>query len=301
MCERSIEVAAIQQIVHLQAHWPARIDLAGRPPTTFDALVEHLRPAFPGVDDAAAAALATFCRLYAGSVLLQDRVLDGDVPRAKIGVTALTVSALQYEAYRVLHGLFPPEARFWDRFRTCLAAHVRAFLVEDEFRAGRPLAELTEERAIELAIGKHALAKTIVAGLVEASGREELLAPVGAAVDAVAVAFQMHDDLEDWRLDLATRSPSLLLARLPPSLTGPVASEADWPRVVDRLARHVYRGGHASHVLRVARRYLAAVDLAAIAGTGWAAVVRCLRDRCDRMLAVIDEAGAGSAPSQRRA
>lgn len=286
MSHGSFDHAVDRELDALQQGWPSSIDLRWTPRSTFDSLVWQFLPAFPEVGRDDAEALGRFCRLFAGSILLQDRLLDGDFRDREVGIASMRIVAMQHDAYRALHALYRHDAPFWDRFRDHLGAYARAFVEEDSFRHGRSRAEFTEATGLSLAIAKHGVAKVIVAALVESSGRDHLIEPLCASIDGVAVAFQMHDDLEDWRLDLWTRTPSILLSRLPEAVwDGPV--DGDWPRFHDRVARHVYRGGHAEHVLRLA---LAALTGAVPTGTPaipWQGVIAGLRARCERMLGTL--------------
>lgn len=284
-----LDHAVEAQLALLEARWPAALPLRWSPRSSFDALVTHLLPAFPEVTSDQAEALGRFCRLFAGSILLQDRLLDGDFRDSEVAVSSMRIVAMQHEAYRALHTMLPPEALFWARFREYLIAYADAFVIEDGFRRGRSPSELTTELGLSIAIAKHGVAKTIVAALVELSGRDVLLEPLCRSVDAVAIAFQMNDDLEDWRLDLWSRTPSILLARLPVEVwQGP--ADGDWSTFLERrVARHIYRAGHASFVLELARDALASVDLSGLPAMPWTTMIAALSARCDRMLATIEQ------------
>lgn len=291
MMTQLVNTGVIEQMVErdldaLQRTWPATIDLRWTPRSTFDALVYQFLPAFPEVNGDAVVMLARFCRLFAGSILLQDRLLDGDFHAREVGPASMRVFAMQYEAYRALHSLYRHDARLWSRFHDYLVAYAGAFLEEEQFRNGRPLAELTEPAGLAIAKAKHGIAKTIIAALVESSGRDDLLGPLCSSIDAVAVALQMHDDLEDWRLDLWGNTPSILLARLP-ATTWTRADRDDWPSFCKYVARLIYGGGAATHVLQLALDALENDDLTGLPVMPWHQVVAGLIARCRRMVSTI--------------
>ena len=60
----------------------------------------------------------------------------------------------------------------------------------------------------------------------------------------------MWDDLQDWKEDLQQGTPSLLLARLVSERPARLEGEAGRD-VIKQLARELYYGGHARHVLEL--------------------------------------------------
>jgi hypothetical protein len=288
---RLVDTSATEQAVErdldaLQHSWPSPIDLRWSPRSMFDTLIYQFLPAFPEVTGDTVVVLARFCRLFAGSILLQDRLLDGDFHAREVGPASMRVFAMQHEAYRALHSLYRPDARLWSRLHDYLVAYAGAFLEEDRFRNGRLLGELTEPLGLAIAKAKHGIAKSIVAALVESSGRDDLLAPLCSSIDAVAVALQMHDDLEDWRLDLWGNTPSILLSRLP-AVTWTRADRDDWPGFCKYVARLIYGGGAATYVVQLALDALESTDLTGLPAIPWHQVIAGLIARCRRMRCTI--------------
>jgi squalene-hopene/tetraprenyl-beta-curcumene cyclase len=99
----------------------------------------------------------------------------------------------------------------------------------------------------------------VPAGLVELAGDDRLLEPLVQVIDAFNQAAQMWDDLQDWRDDLRHGIPSLLVGRIAAEPPPRDLDAAAWKALGDRLARDVYYGGHAFHVIDLA---LAALDRA---------------------------------------
>lgn len=284
------EEAVNEKIATLQKNWAEGLSLLHSVRTTFDTLVEYFLPAFPEITTCQAESLAVFCRLYAGSVLLHDSVLDGSGSSCQLSLASMRVGVMQYEGYRILHSLFPANAPYWDLFQKYLAAHSSAFIQEQSFREGRPISEFTEQVGLSIAIGKHSLAKSIIAALVELSGRRELLQPLCLSLDGVATAFQMYDDLEDWRMDLETGSPSILLSRLP----GRIPPESETERILffRQMAKEIYGRGHAIHTLHIALSSLRKCNSEHLSALQipWTDLSITITHRCESMIHQIEQA-----------
>ena len=108
-------------------------------------------------------------------MLQQDHLLDDTCPLTEVGLASMCIMAMNAEATQILHRLFPPLARFWDRHRAYLADHARAFVVEQDFRRGRrAFAEYTEEIALHAAADKIGLARIVIAALAESRRRRSI-------------------------------------------------------------------------------------------------------------------------------
>jgi hypothetical protein len=241
---------AASSMARLQGAWPAPVALQFEGVSSFYDLPACFLPAFPGVREADVDALFVFSRLFASAILLQDGLLDGDCSPADVPLATMRVMAIHAEATRVLVELFPPRAAFWDRYHSYLAEHARAFVQEQRYGHGGPLRCMGEREALAIASDKHGTVKTIVAALVELTGREELLAPLCAAVEGMGIGMQMADDVEDWEKDMRRGRASLLLARTLGDWPGAL-DEAAWREARTRVARRVYYRGHARHVLEL--------------------------------------------------
>jgi squalene-hopene/tetraprenyl-beta-curcumene cyclase len=238
-----------QDVARLGQRWPALVALSQGPRSNYFALPVSLATLFPGVAPDRAHSFALACRLLAGSILSQDRIVDGGSGDAALSLRSM---ALQAESYQQFHRLFAPEARFWERLQQYLAEYAGACLEEQRFVSGqRPWSEYTESVGLGIVKGKNAVARTVPAGLVELAREEHLLEPLLNVIDGFNVATQLWDDLQDWKEDLRRGVPSILLARV--VRERPVALEEEqWKQRSEHLAREIYYGGHASHVLRMA-------------------------------------------------
>jgi squalene-hopene/tetraprenyl-beta-curcumene cyclase len=281
-------LAAAAIVEQLQARWPLEIALLNSRSSKYYALPYLLIEAFPALRLDDVQPLVVFSRLLAGSILLHDELVDrAETPRA---VTSLRVMAMQAEAYRVAHALFPPAARFWDRLREDLAEYASACLEEQRFVAGgRPLGDYTEALALRIAMGKTRLARSVVAGLVELAQDDAPFVSLGQILDEMHKAMQLLDDLQDWKEDHRRGTPSLVLSRIGAPRTGS-GDEAEQRCTTTRLARELYYGGHAAYVLDLALAALAAADAhrAAFPGLAVFGLVDALRRRCQLLRIDID-------------
>jgi squalene-hopene/tetraprenyl-beta-curcumene cyclase len=286
-----IDVAATEDILtSLQRRWPDEIALRSGIPSEYYRTPFHLLAAFASLTPASVMPLALFCHLYAGSIFLQDKLIDGEAKHSDVAALSLRVMAMQAEAYHVLHQLFPPSATFWARFRVYMADYAAACLEERRFATGaRPFREYTEDIGLMIAVGKNGLARSVVAAMVDLAGDERMLDPLLEIINAFNKATQMLDDLQDWKVDLKRGAPSLLLARVishPPR----DLDDAAWRRVTARVARELYYDGHVSYVVGLA---LACLDAAerlkpTLPGLGLYGTIAILRRRCEALRQDLD-------------
>jgi squalene-hopene/tetraprenyl-beta-curcumene cyclase len=274
----------------LQAGWPSVVKIDLRADVSIYDFHPYLfAPAFSGLEARQVESLAVAARLFASCMFLSDAAIDGPAEAAFGSIAPLQAVAMQFEAYRLLNELFPGGSRFWERFGGYLRDLAEACVVEAEFGSGRrPWRSFTEDVAKEVAIKKAAIAKASIAGLAGLAGVAGPSAALDSAVDHYNVAYQMFDDLGDWKKDLRRRQPSLLLARLLPD-DGPFGADALNPEQIGGIARKLYYEGHAGHVLRVALGQLAEADaaLGQIPAVPFADAVAGLRRRCQDLEADI--------------
>ncbi|HSM52382.1 MAG TPA: hypothetical protein VLA75_13360, partial [Thermoanaerobaculia bacterium] len=276
---------------HLQECWPGAVQLG----ITTRASIYHSYPhlflgAFPALDAAAVEPLCVAASLFADSLFVADDLMDEDATDRDTTTNVVRVQAMQFEGYRILHGLFPAGARFWDYFRDYLALYAAACIDERRFaQPGADWSELTQPLALGIARGKSSLAKFVVAGLAELAHDEQPVAPLTRALDRYYIARQMIDDLSDWRQDLARGYPSLLLSRV---AAGELAGLAP-PELAERseeVGRALYGAGHARHVVQVALHALTEGEALArpVPDLLWHRVTARLRGRCETLLGELE-------------
>lgn len=289
-------IAASQQpLPALQERWPRDVELGiatEAPGSIYHGYPYLFLGAFPSLarTPERVEPLALACRLFADSLFVADDVMDEDPTNRERSANVLRIQAMQFEAYRLLHRLFPPEARFWERMQTYLAVYARACLDEKHFAAPRTgWVDLSEAAALSIARGKSSLAKFAVAGLAELDGDESPLEPLIGALGRYYVARQMVDDLTDWREDLRRGSPSLLLARVA-AMEFPGEGKEELMRQLDRTSRAIYFGGHGRYVLDRALGVLAsAMRLSApYPDLPWQRLLAKLETHCRHLLDDLD-------------
>jgi hypothetical protein len=274
------------EIARLQEKWPRAIALDCEVHTDFYALPWYLLEAFPALTATRVRPLMVACRLFFGSILLQDKLLDGGAGVNDGGSRSMRILAMQAEAYGILRTLFPSSAAFWRRLDEYLVEHAAVWLEEQSFVSrGRPCSEYSEALGIRVAIGKNGIVRLAAAGLAELANDDDLLPTLLEALNGFSVAVQMWDDLEDWKDDLRRGCPSVLLSRLALDASAEV-SDQDGTRGVKRIAREIYYGGRARHVLTLALHYLAPANelWARFPRLAWRPIVDDLRRRCESTL-----------------
>lgn len=220
--------------------------------TIYDAYPYLFRSAFPQVEREALKRLALAGRFFASGSILFDKAMDGNPHRP--GANILRGQLAMAEGFGTLVEIFPGDSAFWPRFRDLFHEFTSACEDELGFSERRtPWSAFTLDRALQIAVGKTALAQATVHGLDCLSGMEERR--VERLLDSVRnyyIGRQIWDDVCDWKEDLRAGTPSLLLARLlPEGPSAPPAAE-DLPS----LARRIYYEGHLQEVLAIAVEHL---------------------------------------------
>ena len=220
--------------------------------TVYDGYPYLFEAAFPKIDRRSYRQLALAGRYFAYATFLFDRLMD-DQPEW-MTTRVLRGQLVLAEGYRVLYDLFPSDSSFWPRFHELLREYARACDDEANIAGGHlPWSTFTPERAMEIAVGKTALAQATIHGLgcLERTKGPELELLL-RSIRFYYMGRQIWDDVCDWKEDLRRHAPSLLLARLLPDgpAQSPDASDAG------RLARSLYYDGHLQEVMGIAVGYL---------------------------------------------
>ena len=229
--------------------------------------------------------LALAGQFFANSVVLCDEVID----RASSGIniaSVLGMQARQFESYHLLYQIFPPSTTFWQRFRGYLSQYTQACLKENDFISGnRPWHEYSESIAIQSIKNKTGVAKTAIAGLVELAQDETYLDPLGESISNFYVAVQMLDDLFDWKEDLQTGIPSLLLSRLIDKSPHQYSQE-ELEELRKKLNHKIYYQGHANYVLELTLKYLDQAEILKeeLPELLWWNVTSKLRHKCQALI-----------------
>jgi hypothetical protein len=144
-------------------------------------------------------------------ILIQDEVMDTDSGEYKGHLLPMgNLFFLDFvAAYR---SLFDSRSPFWEFFEKYLAEWAESVLWEREQHWGQAQ-EFEEEDLIWLA-RKAAPLKIPCAAMSLLAGRQEAIEPLEATIDNLIVAFQLVDDLRDWRADLARGCYTYFLTRV---------------------------------------------------------------------------------------
>lgn len=299
----SATAASSAAVASLQERWPPLVELS----IATQASIYHSYPylfleAFPSARAERLKPLCLAASLFADSLFLADDLMDENPSARNITINVLRIQAMQFEGYRILHGLFPPQARFWERFRDYLALYAQACLDELRFTApGASWGELNQDLALRIAKGKSSLAKFVVAGLGELAADEAPVEPLTRALDRYYIARQMVDDLSDWRQDLARGCPSLLLARVAAELSD--ESKDKLRNQPERVGRAIYAGGHARYTMELALHALAGAKELSNPHPAplWQGVLARMKARCETLLGELDRiAGSAGAGTEKR-
>jgi len=275
--QRQIE-ATTAALKHLPEDWFEELNL-NTESGIYDGYPYLFLSAFPSLTLSDVQPLARAGRIFAQSLFAYDHMMDG----LSSATSALGAQAMQFESYHLLYQLFPPDSPFWKRFRRYMSEYANACLEEQRFAVGeRPWREFTQPLAIEIAAAKTGIAKATIAGLTELAGDDSLLEPLIESIHCYYVARQMWDDLHDWKEDLQTGIPSLLLSRL----LHERPTQEEWQKASDQLARELYYGGHAQYVLELALDSLDEADdlTADFPQLLWRRALAEMRRQCEALL-----------------
>jgi len=282
---------------HLQGRWPAQVAVRYPRPLTivYASYPYWFVEAFPGLVEHDVRRLAVALRVVADSVCVTDTVCDLDAPE-RLVTDVLTIQSIQFEAYQLLYRMFPPHAPFWSRFQEDMKEWMTAIALEAETAQALRNADGPERSVLDrIARGKAAMARTVIAGLVELSGDATLLDILTSSVDHCHFGVQLLDDLTDWRADLKRGAPSEVVTTLL-SARPDLAEMERTEDVLDTFARELYYGDLARDTIQRAIEELdAAMSLTQDLPTRrWHARISRCRDRCNRLAYDLSRIGQAS-------
>ncbi|MBC1189777.1 prenyltransferase/squalene oxidase repeat-containing protein [Microcystis aeruginosa CS-558/01A06] len=229
--------------------------------------------------------LALAGQLFANSLVLSDKLIDRQYIELNVS-SLLEIQAKQFESYHLLHQIFPPNTTFWQRFRGYLSQYTQACLEENDFISGkRPWSEYTESVAIQSIRDRTGVAKTAIAGLVELAQEDKYLNQLEESISNFYVANQMLDDLLDWKEDIETGIPSLLLSRLIDKSPHQYSQE-ELEELRKKLNHKIYYQGHANYVLELALKHLDQAEILKeeLPELLWWNVTSKLRHKCQTLI-----------------
>ncbi|MEM7584563.1 MAG: hypothetical protein AAF560_14330 [Acidobacteriota bacterium] len=276
-----LELSRLEEMwQRLESRWPEGFPLhLERFDLCYESKLYRLLAAFPSVPREAAVELSLALRFLVCATLMTDKVIDEEADRKELEHDFFHIQIFQFECYQILYRWLPPEGSFWRRFRNYFKQFIEACLVERQFARGElPWSEYTEARALEIIQGKNGFARLLAASLAQLSDDESHFRELAESIEKHYFAWQLWDDLCDWKEDFAAGVPSWLLAQVVQELP-PREERQHW---VPHLARKIYYEGHAVRSLAKAISLLEDADqqVAHIPDLGWRQDMSDLRLQC---------------------
>lgn len=244
------EIEVIEKTVNdLSKQWPSDIEF----PRIFlflEKLAPHLfLDAFPSLKLETIRPLTVAGQILGISIVMCDSIIDRENDSFLATKYGLSFQVMLFEAYNILYSIFPKNSKFWVCFHRCYFEYIDACIIEKKFASGElHISQYTEALALEISANKSALAKANIAGLVELAKDDSLQETLTEAVKQYLIARQIWDDISDWKEDLQSGTPSLLLSRV----------VQEWPiKQIDEitlknLSRKIFYGGHINYVIQLA-------------------------------------------------
>ncbi len=255
--------------------------------------------AFPDLKLAQVEPLARGAGLIFDSIIVADRVMDEETEH--ITGDVLGIEVMQFEGYRLLHPLIESTDPFWNRFRDYWVAYTEACLLERELASPEASWErFTEAQAVSVAVGKCGLAKVSVAGLAALAKDDRCYEPLTQSIERYYTARQMLDDLTDWRADLESGFPSLLLSRV---TAAAFAGDRRQLRADgERTRREIYYGGHVGYTMRLALEAIAESErlTEGYPDLLWHRQTSAIRERCQAVLQQLEHIAEKRQATTRR-
>jgi squalene-hopene/tetraprenyl-beta-curcumene cyclase len=224
--------------------------------------------------------LAVSGLLYFGHLLLVDRMIDHD-DEFSAG-TLLAANALHERSLVVLAGAGMLNGASSKALRDYTRAYEGAIVREPQAVHDDAFG-WSDYCAV--AMGKAALLKASPALMALNGGREDLKSTLDEMVDSFNLSAQIHDDIKDWRKDVANGRPSMVygvasLAKASRSDVSALIAKSDEP-----LANWLFYDGHAERALTEAANAAARSALLAndIGAARWAKASNYFAERLSKL------------------
>jgi hypothetical protein len=241
------------------------------------------RKEFPQISDSCYEALAVASVFYLEYVCLLDFIHD--TPN-KVMHAPFLMSLVHEQGTLALASILPIESVFWEYF-TQYHHQTVASMMSDANAHSNSNRVFTEEEFITRASGKAALSKMVTTALAILGDNTSRISCLAESQDWFNAAFQMYDDVKDWREDLICGRSSYLLNHV--MIEGGFINKADRNEcaqvIPDDVGQYIYRSGVAEEVLNRAiewcKNSLDAVD--GLDLDGWIRLVKVLQARLERL------------------
>lgn len=183
-----------------------------------------------------------------------------------------------YECQASIKGLvelFGSDHRFWDYFNKYNKEYLEAVYIQEGHRGKVSKFDFTEFK--QIAAGKSAIAKTAVAALACLSGSEEKIPSLERSQNLYACAFQLYDDLKDWKDDLVHKNYTWLLTEL---ITKTGQGEDAEP---EDIRIHLFQDGYDFYIIDQINKLLEESMLHAGISKPWIKTIRALQNKASKL------------------
>lgn len=207
--------------------------------------------AFPDIPLDQMRLLCEASRFCLDFLVAADKIIDGQVKDSwsvDRAYVVLRTGLLQQHAMVRFAQLFGQGSPFWDYLHRYYMAYAEAVFAEQALHVGQPRPYPWEEMS-RIAAGKTAMAKSIPTAMALLSGREVLIPDWCRSLDLCSVAYQLLDDLRDWKEDYASQTYSYLLIRALESGELTAAVEAGEMPPEKMVGQYIYFTGLAESLL----------------------------------------------------
>ncbi len=191
---------------------------------------------------------------YYMHLILCDRIVDERRENELIEYMLLS-NVLHRRAIITLSTFFPPNSMLWTYFERYDHECTNA-LLREQHNHWAVFQPYKEEEFIEIAAGKAAPAKVVATALALYAGKPELIERISHSQDFFHIAYQLSDDLKDWRKDYEAKQYSFILSKVIESHD--LQNEVNSPTRpdVDTIGKMLYYSGVAEMGLDMCIEYL---------------------------------------------
>lgn len=154
------------------------------------------------MDDKVVEDIAVAGALYSDIILHYDKWDDQKVSFNLENVMAKSI--LLQEVMKILCKYFDEQSRFWWYLDKYVCEYANAVMTEKKKHKGT-VTSYSDSDYMSILRGKCAIAKVTIAALSIINNKEEMILQLEKSQDFYAEAFQLFDDLRDWKSDLENK------------------------------------------------------------------------------------------------
>lgn len=237
---------------------------------------------FPQVPLGKVEALAVSWREFLNFILDMDEVFDR---QSSVDPKLILRGTLFLkESLRLLYSIFPQSSPFWRYFEKYFKEFAQSVLLEHSKHFGVITPYSTEEMQ-SIAKGKAAMSKCVTAALSVLSKNEEKIEALSISQDYFNIAFQLYDDLKDWKEDYDNQRYSYLLTRVIQKYNADKKHKRSNLPNSEIIGRCVYFSGSAENQLREAENFLdkAKIPVEGFKCCHWFRIIADFKKSCEQL------------------